>query len=68
LALSGATQAQLREGEHFLIREQNAVPFDLNAAWKEDMVPDYLISRTDAKGSAADNNAVAFVSKSVSQQ
>jgi hypothetical protein len=47
-------------GDHFLIREKNAVPFDPNAGWKEgDMVPDYIVSREDAKGSAADNNAIA---------
>jgi hypothetical protein len=54
------TADQLRKGDHFLIREQNAVPFDPNAGWKEgDMIPDYLISREDAKGSAADNNAIS---------
>lgn len=54
------TTEQLRKGEHFLIREQNAVPFDPNAGWKAgDMVPDYVLSREDAKGSAADNNAIA---------
>ena len=54
------TADQLRKGDHFLIREQNAVPFDPNAGWKEgDMIPDYIISREDAKGSAADNNAIA---------
>ncbi len=54
------TAEQLRKGDHFLIREQNAVPFDPNAGWKEgDMVPDYILSREDAKGSAADNNAIA---------
>jgi hypothetical protein len=47
-------------GDHFLIRGQNAVPFDPNAAWKEgDLIPDYIMSREDAKGSAADNNAIA---------
>jgi len=52
--------SQARKGNLFLIREQNAVPFDPNAAWKEgDMIPDYIISREDAKGSAADNNAIA---------
>lgn len=51
---------QLHKGEHFLIREKNAVPFDPNAGWKEgDMIPDYVVSREDAKGSAADNNAIA---------
>ena len=54
------TVDQLRKGDHFLIREQNAVPFDPNAGWKEgDMIPDYIVSRADAKGSAADNNAIA---------
>ena len=54
------TADQLRKGDHFLIREQNAVPFDPNAGWKEgDMIPDYLTSREDANGSAADNNAIA---------
>jgi hypothetical protein len=53
------TAAQLRKGEHFLIREQNAVAFDPNAGWKEgDLIPDYITSREDAKGSAADNNAI----------
>lgn len=53
------TADQLRKGDHFLIREQNAVPFDPNAGWKAgDMIPDYMLSRADAKGSAADNNAV----------
>lgn len=52
--------AQLRKGEHFLVREQNAVPFDPAAGWKEgDLIPDYVLSREDAKGSAADNNAIA---------
>jgi len=51
---------QFRKGDHFLIREQNAVPFDPNAGWNEgDMIPDYVTSREDAKGSAADNNAIA---------
>jgi hypothetical protein len=54
------TADQLRKGDHFLIREKNAVPFDPKAGWKEgDMIPDYLVSREDAKGSAADNNAIA---------
>lgn len=54
------TAEQLRKGNHFLVRETNAVAFDPNAAWKEgDLVPDYIVSREDAKGSAADNNAIA---------
>ena len=40
-----------------LIRETNAVPFDPNAGWKEgDLIPEYVVSREDASGSAADNN------------
>jgi hypothetical protein len=54
------TADQLRKGDHFLIREQNAVPFDPDAGWKEgDLIPDYVISRQDTTGSAADNNATA---------
>ena len=54
------TADQLRKGDHFLDREKNAVPFDPNAVWKEgDMIPDYFVSRSNAKGSAADNNAIA---------
>jgi hypothetical protein len=54
------TADQLRKSDHFLIREQNAVPFDPNAGWKEgDLIPDYVMSRQDAAGSAADNNAIA---------
>jgi hypothetical protein len=53
------TAAQLRKGDHFLIRGQNAVDFDPNAGWKEgDMLPSYALSRADAAGSAADNNAI----------
>jgi len=54
------TADKLRKGDHFLIQGQNAVPFDSNAGWKEgDMIPDYLVSRENAAGSAADNNAIA---------
>ena len=54
------TADQLRKRTHFLVRDENAVPFDANAGWKEgDLIPDYLISRANAKGSAADNNAIA---------
>jgi hypothetical protein len=52
--------SQARKGDLFLVREKNAVPFDPAAGWKEgDMIPDYILSRDDAKGSAADNNAIA---------
>jgi len=40
-----------------IIAEKNAAPFDPNAGWKEgDMVPAYYVTRTGAKGSAADNS------------
>jgi hypothetical protein len=42
------------------VRESNAVPFDPSAGWKEgDLIPDYVLSRQDAAGSAAENNALA---------
>jgi hypothetical protein len=54
------TEKELRKGEHFLVREKNAVAFDPKAPWKAgDMLPDYVVSREDAKGSAADNRAIA---------
>jgi hypothetical protein len=40
-----------------IVREENAVPYDPNAGWKEgDILPGRLVSRADAKGSAADND------------
>jgi hypothetical protein len=54
------TADQLRKGDHFLIQGQNAVPFDPKSGWKAgDLIPDYVVSREDAKGSAADNSAIA---------
>jgi hypothetical protein len=42
-----------------LVREANAAPYDPDAGWKEgDVLPGRLVSRVDAKGSAADNNQV----------
>jgi len=41
-----------------VVKEENAVPFNPKAAWKAgDILPGRLLSRTDAKGSAADNDA-----------
>ncbi len=41
-----------------IVKETNAVAFDPNAGWKEgDILPGRLLSRADAKGSAADNDA-----------
>ncbi|MCC6197127.1 MAG: hypothetical protein IT518_21940 [Burkholderiales bacterium] len=49
-----------KKAEPFLIQGVNAVPFDPNGGWKEgDMVPDYVLSTTSAKGSAADNRAMS---------
>jgi len=42
-----------------MIREENAVAYDANAGWKEgDVLPGRLLSRADAKDSAADNTDV----------
>jgi len=42
-----------------VIREANAAPYDPNAGWKmDDVLPGRLLSREDAKGSAADNGDV----------
>ena len=39
-----------------LVKGENAVPFDPKAGWKEgEMLPQYVVSRADASGSAADN-------------
>lgn len=43
----------------FLIKGDNAVPFDPGAGWKEgDLLPSYYLQPADASGSAADNKAV----------
>ena len=53
-------EKDLRKADHFLILETNAVPFDPNAGWKAgDLIPDYVVSRGQSKGSAADNTAIA---------
>ena len=54
----------IRKGPTVLVRERNAVPFEANGGWKEgDLLPQYVVSREDAKGSAADNNNVKGVWK-----
>jgi hypothetical protein len=51
--------ADIRKMPTALIRDQNAVPFDPNAGWKEgDLIPEYVLNRDGAKGSGADNNQV----------
>lgn len=43
---------------HAIIKEQNAVPYDPNAGWKEgDVLPGRLLT-TEAEGSAGDNNNI----------
>ena len=43
-----------------VIKETNAKPFDPNAGWQEgDILPGRLLSRVEAKESAADNDAVS---------
>lgn len=50
-------EEDIRKMSTTLIREQNAVPFDPTIAWKEgDLIPKYIVSREDSKGSAFDNN------------
>jgi hypothetical protein len=57
-------EEDIRNGKTVLIREKNAVPFDPKAAWKEgDLIPEYVVSRVDAKGSAADNKQAKGVWK-----
>ena len=47
----------IRKGATALVREENAVAFDPSAGWQEgDLIPEYVVSRVDAKGSAADND------------
>jgi hypothetical protein len=57
-------EKDIRKGGTALVRERNAVPFDPNAGWKVgDLIPEYVVSREDAKGSAADNQQAKGVWK-----
>jgi hypothetical protein len=50
------TEADINKPGNMLIREENAVAFDPNAGWKAgDILPQYYMSGSLAKGSAADN-------------
>jgi hypothetical protein len=56
------TADDIRKMPTALIREQNAVPFDLNADWKVgDLIPAYVLNKEGAKGSGADNKDVKGV-------
>jgi ethylbenzene dehydrogenase len=58
------TASDIRKMPTALVREQNAVPFDPNAGWKEgDLIPEYVLNKEGAKGSGADNNQVKGVWK-----
>jgi hypothetical protein len=58
------TADDIRKIPTALIREQNAMPFDPTAGWKAgDLIPEYINSRADATGSAADNNQTKGVWK-----
>ncbi|GAB4508115.1 MAG: hypothetical protein Tsb0026_06100 [Sulfuricaulis sp.] len=49
---------QVGKKDNYLIKGVNAVSFDPKAGWKEgDMLPRYILSASDASGSAADNKA-----------
>jgi hypothetical protein len=55
------TMDQIRDNSQpsSIIVEANSVAFDPDADWKEgDMIPEYYVSRTMARGSAADNGNV----------
>jgi len=57
-------EEDIRKMETTLIRESNAAPFDPTLPWKEgDLIPEYVVSRADSKGSAADNNRAKGVWK-----
>ena len=61
---NGTREEQIRSKSVALTRELNAVPFDPALKWKEgDLIPEYVTSREDAKGSAADNNEAKGVWK-----
>jgi hypothetical protein len=54
----------IRQVRTVIVREEGAVPFDPNLPWKAgDLLPQYVVSRADASGSAADNKDVKGVWK-----
>lgn len=54
----------IRKKSVALTRETNAQPFDPSLNWKKgDLIPEYVTSRIDAKGSAADNDQAKGVWK-----
>jgi hypothetical protein len=60
------TAKQVGKKENFLIKGVNAILFDPKAGWNEgDMLPRYVLSASDATGSAADNKATGQWKKGV---
>ncbi len=54
---NSTSEDQIRTASTPLTREMNASAFDPDLNWKVgDLIPEYVTSREDAKGSAADNN------------
>jgi hypothetical protein len=54
----------IRKVPNALVSGQNTVAFDPNAGWKAgDLLPQYVVSRVDAAGSAADNKQTTGVWK-----
>lgn len=55
------TEAEVgKRADVMLLKGQNTVPFDPKAGWKAgDLLPMYVLSAADAKGSAADNHALS---------
>jgi hypothetical protein len=59
MGYSTITADELRKADHILLRDQNVVAFEANGGFKAgDLLPSYYVSRAEAKGSAADNQAV----------
>lgn len=52
-------EGDINKSGNALVREENAVAFDPNAGWKTgEVLPQYYLSRSLAKGSAGDNKQV----------
>jgi len=53
------TEKDIRKGRTAMVLGQNTVPFDPKAGWKAgDLVSQYVVSRENSTGSAADNKQV----------
>ena len=66
VGLKSLTEADIGDTSkpHAIIKEQNAVPYDAGAGWKQgDILPGRLLTRTGTKGSAGDNKSTHGVWK-----